>query len=86
MVMHVGKRRLEVMGDVLVELLILFLFDLLARSRPQCRSTVDRFFLVLFQCHHNRQIDVIGVLVDNRAQTVAIEILFLTFAQVHNFV
>ena len=90
-----GERRLRVVGDVLVELLILLLGDLRFRARPQGARPVDRlvlvgrpllgFFLVpLHLPHHDRDGDVIGILADDLLQLPVREQLVLAFAQMQD--
>ena len=78
--MRVSERRFTVMGNVLVELLVLFGADVLLRPRPQRRSLIDRLVLVraavgllLFVpdllAHDDGQGNVVGILANDRRQT-----------------
>ena len=87
-----GERVFEVVGDVLVELFVLFVLDLGAGQRPQGGGIVDRLvfaLLVLFLglgFHHDREGDVIRVLLHQAAQLPAIRKLFVFGFQVqHDF-
>ena len=46
LVVRIGERRLEVVRDVLVELVVLLFGDLGLRARPQRARLVDRLVLV----------------------------------------
>jgi hypothetical protein len=70
--MRPGQRRLEVMGHVRIELVVILLGDLRRRLRPERRGLVDLFVLVRgnLRClgripplllHENRERDVIRV-------------------------
>ena len=94
-----GERRLEIVADVLVELLVLLFGDLRLGPRPERRSLVDLLVLVLqplrvlvfihisFQSlflHQDRNGDVIGILAQDRAQAESGEELVLGFAQMQD--
>ena len=78
----VGERRLEVVRDVLVELLVLLLGDLGLRPRPERRRLVDLLVLVggdlrlgarvpLLLLHQDRDGDVVRVLAQDRRAAVS---------------
>ncbi len=95
LVMAPAQRVLVVVTDVLVELLILLVLHLGARAGPECAGAVDGFPF-LRRCFFafcgrsllfgqlDRQGDVIGVLLDDVAQTVAVSELFFTVFQVQH--
>ena len=81
---HAGQRRLEVVRDVLVELVVLLVGDRRLRPGPERRRLVDLFVLVggdlllglrvpRFLLHENGHGDVIGVLAQDLAQSPARE-------------
>ncbi len=87
-----GQRRFEIVGDVLVELLVLLVGDLRLGASPQGRRLIDLlgfllqhvFVLVLVPLlflHEDGQGDVIGVLADDRAQAVTGQQVVFAFAQ-----
>ena len=91
-VVRVGERRLRVVADLLVELLVLLGRDLALAARPQGRRLVDRGPLVLgdlllrlavplLLLHQDRQRDVVGVLRRDRLQLPSAQELFLPLAQ-----
>jgi hypothetical protein len=76
-----GNRRLEIVRDVLVELLVLLFGDLRSRPRPQGGRLVDLLFLVadhvlglllvpFLLAHQDRQRDVVGVLAQDLTQAM----------------
>ncbi len=90
---HVRERRLPVVRDVAVELLVLLRRDVLLRPRPQRRRLVDGLVLVRVAefvllrvpdllAHQHRQRDVIRVPADDRRQPPARQELVLPLAQV----
>src|SRR5207253_3462454 len=90
-----AQRVFEIVGDVLVELLVFRLRNFGARTGPQRAGAVDgfpfkgrclfAFFSSLFFRQLNRQGDVVGVLLDNVAQTPAIsEFVFTGFQVQHD--
>src|SRR6266853_1928401 len=90
-----GEGRLRVVGDVLVELLVLLLGDLRFRARPQGARLVDRLVLVgrlllgfllvpLRLLHHDRDRDVIGILPHDLFQLPVREQLVLALAQMQD--
>ena len=90
---HAGQRGLEVVGDVLVELFVLFVADLVAILCPQGRGAVDGFPLrrrrflaflglaIMLLEHLDRQGNVIGELADDAAQLPAIQEFVLALSQ-----
>ena len=82
------------MSDVFVELLVFLVLDLGARTGPQGAGTVDGFplngwLLFAFSGSHffrqlDRQSDVVGVFLDDVAQTVAVGELVFTGLQVQD--
>ena len=80
------------MGDVFVELLVLFVFDLGTGQGPQGGGIVYRLFFALlvlffrFGLHYHRERDVVRVLLHQAAQLPAIGKLFILGFQVqHDF-
>src|SRR3954453_18752901 len=89
------KGRIEIVGDVFVEFLVLLLRDLALWARPQRRSLIDLLLFVeglvlalvlipFFLAHEDRNGDVIGVLADDACQLLPGEQLILAFAQVQD--
>ena len=73
------------MRDMLIKFVVLFLADLTFRARPQSGGAIDALFLVLvlfLHLHHNGDGNVVGILLDDRAQAVAIEQFIFALAQV----
>ncbi len=89
-----GQRIVEVVGDVLVELLILLVLHLGTRTSPQGAGAVDRFPLLLGRLirfltvglfrQFDRQRDVVRVFFDDIAQAPTIGEFFLIALQVQN--
>src|SRR5690554_1325293 len=73
-----GQRVFKIVGDVFVELLVLFVFDLATGQGPQGGGVVNGFlfallvFFLRLGLHYYREGDVIGVLLDQAAQFPAI--------------
>ncbi|MNO62877.1 hypothetical protein D3C76_535590 [compost metagenome] len=82
------------MADVLVELLVLLVLDLGARTGPQRAGAVDglplglgrlvRLFTVMFFRQLDGQRDVVGILLDDVAQAPAVGEFFLALLQVQD--
>ena len=84
-----GQRIAVVMGNMLIKLVVLVVFDFRLIARPQRLGFVnflpgnDGFtvhFFAFFNFH--RQRDVIGVFADDRTHAPVVEKIILTFAQV----
>src|SRR5690554_2578655 len=87
-----GQRVFKIVGDVFVEFLVLFVFDLGTRQCPQGGGIVYRLFFALlvlffrFGLHYHRERDVVRVLLHQAAQLPAIGKLFVFGFQVqHDF-
>ena len=93
------QRIFKVVGDVLVELLILLVLDIFRVAGPQCRGAVDLLPLargaddgltILFPIrgtlfeHLHRHADVVGVFAHHGAQTPVVEELVLFGTQVQD--
>ncbi len=89
----VGERRLPVVRDVLVELVVLLGRDVGLPPRPQRGGLVDRLVLVgdpvfllvrvpHLAAHQDRQRDVVGILADDRRQAAACQQVVLVRPQV----
>ena len=92
-----GERRVEVVGDVAVERLVLLVRDLALRPRPERARLVDgllqpgrdRFLLLLrpFELlHHDRDGDVVGILAQDRLEPRVGEEVVLAGAQMQDHV
>ncbi len=89
-----GQRVVEVVSDVLVELLIFLVLHFAARTGPEGTGTVDGLpldlgrLVLLFTVVLLRQLDgqgnVVGVLLDDIAQTPAIGEFFLVLLQMQD--
>ena len=89
------ERRVEVVGDVPVELLVLLVGDLALRPRPERARLVDRLLeagrdrrLLLLRplelLHHDRDRDVIGVLAERRLEACVGEELVFALAEMQH--
>src|SRR5690606_39800238 len=89
-----GQRVFKIVGDVLVELLVLLVLHLGARTSPQGAGAVDGFplrlgrlvFLLTVELFRqlDRQRDMVGVLLDDVAQTPAISKFFFAGLEVQD--
>src|SRR5690606_18905453 len=89
-----AQRVLEVVGDVLVELLVLLVLDLGTRASPQGTGTVDalpldlgrlvRLLTMMLLGQLDRQGDMVGVFLDDVAQAPAIGELLLLGLEVQH--
>ncbi len=84
--MHVGERILEIVGDVLVELVVLVLLDLVLGPSPKRGRAVDRFFalLVTFFVHLDGQRNMVGKTLDDGSKLETVEELVHVLAKVQH--
>ena len=91
--MRPGQRRLEVVPDMLVELLVLLIGDVVLRPGPDGTGLVHRlifigltllaFFLIPFGLfHHDGHGDMVGVLAQHVPQAIVGQEIILALAQV----
>ena len=91
--MHIGQRIAKIVSNVLIELVVLLLADLIFRTRPEGRRSINNlilrlfpFFGLAFSFHHNGEQDMIGIFANNGTQAIACEEIIFALAQVqHHF-
>src|SRR5689334_13251430 len=95
--MRPSERRVEVMRDMLVELLILLFSDFILGARPQRRGLIHLLLLIerlvfalvlvpFFLAHQNRNSDVIGILTDDRGEPLRRQEVVIALAQMQNHI